>query len=68
MTTHVIEVVAEDDRYVYYCTCGAFLANGYKRAVERICDHLEHDVVPDPLTTLAIIEAKQRHPSRRRLA
>lgn len=68
MTVHVIERIADDDRWAYYCTCGAFLAYSYARAVDRLCDHLEHEVVPDPLAELALIEAKQRHPSRRRLA
>ena len=38
-------------------------------AITKACmdEHLEHEVVPNPLTELAILEAKQRHPSRRGL-
>jgi hypothetical protein len=62
---HIIERVAEDDRYAYYCTCGRFLSRDAFRAASRLDDHLEHEVTRDPLDELAILEAKQRHPSRR---
>lgn len=67
MTTHVLERVAEDDRWAYYCTCSKFLAYDARRAFEVLDEHLAEDVVSDPLQELALIEAKQRHPSRRGL-
>ena len=65
MTTHVLERVREGDRWAWYCTCGKFLAYNPYRAITQMDDHLEHDVTADPLTELALSEAKQRHPSRR---
>jgi hypothetical protein len=54
---HIIERVAEDDRYAYYCTCGRFLSRDAFRAASRLDDHLEHEVTRDPLDELAILEA-----------
>ena len=68
MTVHVIERVADDDRWVFACTCGALLSANAHRAFELFDEHLAEDVTPDLLDELALIEAKQRHPSRRRLA
>jgi len=68
VTVHVIERVAEDDRWMFACTCGVLLSANAHRAFELFDEHLAEDVTPDPLDTLALIEAKQRHPSRRGLA
>lgn len=67
MTTHVLERVAEGDRWSFYCTCGTFLAHDAFRAASRLDDHEEAERASDPLQELALIEAKQRHPSQRGL-
>lgn len=64
MTYHVMERVAEGDRTVWACTCGKFLHPNLTRAYAMYDDHLAEDVTPSPLSELALIEAKQRHPSR----
>ncbi len=66
MRVHAMARVAEDDRWVWECTCGRRL--GYKddEAETVWYEHLSEELTPDPLDELALIEAKQRHPSRRR--
>ena len=65
--THLMERVAGDDRTVWDCTCGKYLHPNILTAATMYDEHLEHDVSADPLQELALIEAKQRHPSQRGL-
>ena len=66
--THLMERAAEDDQLVWVCTCQHYLGANYAKARAAWEDHLAEDVVADdPLQELALIEAKQRHPSQRGL-
>jgi hypothetical protein len=67
VTVHKPVRAADDDRWCWECICGAFLTYDVRRIKASMDEHLEHEVVPNPLTELAILEAKQRHPSRRGL-
>ena len=66
MRIHALHQVPDDDRWAWECTCGAAFSPNRHRALELFDEHLANDVTADPLDELALIEAKQRHPSRRR--